>query len=528
MKPLPFKPALTVAFALSALALSTFGLTQQAAPEQVLKVAVADDVGKLNPHDYASNFIALSMVYEPLVQYGEGGKLEPALAQSWKVSNDGLSISFKLQPKVSFHDGTPFDSKAAKWNLMRWVDNKDHNWLPVTSNIASILTPDALTLVLKLKKYNYATLQEIALVRPVRFLSPKSVNAKGEFAKAIGTGPWKFEAASEGQRLSLVPFEKYWGGKKQTLSKVIFEVIPDPQTRVTALQSAQVDLIGGEYLSQVPIESLPALRGDPNINLISAEGSTSYLLQANFRRAPWTDVRVRRAINLAIDRESISKTIFYGLAKPSRGLFPANVPYVDTLSSETYNYNPESAKKLLNEAGWKPGANGMLERDGKPFAFTLLADQNVFPQSRTLAELLQGQLKTIGIDLKLEVVDSDAFYPRLKKGDFDLATNITWGSPYDPHSSLTSLFTSAADDNSSRVYTDAKLNAMVAGVLGEKSDKIRQTKYTAIWKYINEISAAIPLVSSSRVYAVRKGVSGFELASTEYEIKFDGMRIESR
>ncbi len=106
--------------------------------KQVFNVAVGSEIGELNPHNYKSSFPALDLVYEPLVRYAPDGTLKPALAKSWKISDDGLTWTFQLREGVTFHDGTPFDATSAKWNLERWVGSKDHDWLPTATEVKSI------------------------------------------------------------------------------------------------------------------------------------------------------------------------------------------------------------------------------------------------------------------------------------------------------------------------------------------------------------------------------------------------------
>ena len=171
----------------------------------------------------------------------------------------------------------------------------------------------------------------------------------------------------------------------------------------------------------------------------------------------------------------------------------------------------------------------VLERDGKPLKATLVTTQDVFPQAKTLSEIVQDQLGNIGIDFSIEVMNDDAFYARLDKAEYDVATNITWGAPYDPHSSLVSLFKFDPNNrNSTRVYGDLKLNNMVDEVLATPNEALRKARYAAIWRYLDTVAAGVPLVSSSRTYAVRKGVEGFRMSETEYELDFENIRIESR
>jgi nickel transport system substrate-binding protein len=499
-----------------------------AQPPQELTIAIGDDTGRLNPHDYSSQFVALTMVYEPLVRYAIDGTLQPALAESWEVSEDGLTWTFKLRQGVTFHDGTPFNAEAAKWNFDRWVGQADWDFLPTTNNIAEVTVQDEYTLVLTLKTYLYTTLNDLAVARPVRFLSPQAVDADGAYAQPIGTGPWKVEEYQAERQMSFVPNESYWGGTPK-LSKVTFLVIPDPQTRIAGLISNQIDVIGGEYLGAVPLESIPALKASPTVEIVTSEGSTNYFLQMNVQKAPFDDPLVRRAINHAVDREAISQSVFGGYAKPAEGVFPVTVPYFKPTEQGLYSYDPELSKELLAEAGWTDGGDGTLVKDGVPFSFTLVVDQGVFPQARTLAQVVQDQLKNIGIELNIETLDYNAWIARLEQGDYDLATNLTWGAPYDPHSSLAALFKSVYNSpNSERIFSSPELDTKIDTVLAAQDETAREAAYGDLWTYLDDVSAGVPLVSAARLYAVRKGVTGFEIAPTEYELSLLNVEIESR
>lgn len=144
--------------------------------EQVFTVAVSNEIREFNPHNYKSSFPALDLVYEPLVRYMPDGTIKPALAKSWKISDDGKTWTFQLRQGVTFHDGTPFDATAAKWNLDRWVGGKDHDWLPTANLIQSIATPDKYTIVLRMKKFYYAVAEEIkARIGPTLLLAGVTV-----------------------------------------------------------------------------------------------------------------------------------------------------------------------------------------------------------------------------------------------------------------------------------------------------------------------------------------------------------------
>lgn len=267
----------------------------------------------------------------------------------------------RLEQDVTFHDGAPFDAAAVKWNLERWVGNDRHNWLPTTSRISGIETPDDFTVVLTLNQAYYPAMQDFTLIRPVRFLSPNAVDEAGEFAQPLGTGPWQVESLDDMQA-NLVRNENYWG-EKPALETIVIEVILDAQTRIAALLSDEVDISGGEYLGGVSLESLPVLKRNDEVQVLTEAGATSFYIATQYDKPPSDDGRARQALNLAIDRAGISETLFKGLAEPAQGLLPANIPYVTLTGAELYGYDPERAAALLAEAGWtRPMSSLRLRR----------------------------------------------------------------------------------------------------------------------------------------------------------------------
>ncbi|MEM9774987.1 MAG: nickel ABC transporter substrate-binding protein [Chloroflexota bacterium] len=483
--------------------------------EQTLVLASGRNLGPANPHDYSSSFVILDLLYEPLVRYGQDGTIEPALAESWEISEDGLTWTFALRQDVTFHDDTPFNAEAVKWNMDRWVGNDRHNWLPTTSRISSVEATDEFTVVLTLNQPYYPAMQDLTLVRPVRFLSTEAVDAAGEFAEAIGTGPWQIESISDNQAV-LVRNESYWG-EKPALEKLVLEVILDPQTRIAALLSGEVDVIGGEYLGGISLESLPVLERNEDINILNGDSLVSLYISTQFQQPPFDDVRVRQALNMAIDRAGMNTALFGGKGEAAQNLMPSNIPYVTFTDTDLYEYDPEKAAALLAEAGWTLNADGILEKDGELMQIDLVVDQASRPETATMGEVIQAQFKELGIELEIRAFDYSGWLDVFYAEDYDLLMRFSWGPPYDPHSLLTGAFSSTSGEGNTTAYSDPVLDELINTALASTDEAERQEIYNEIWQRLDDEAAVIPLVYPQRVYAVRSGVEGFLLGGTEYD-----------
>lgn len=489
-----------------------------ASVEQTIVIASGGDLGPANPHDYSSNMALLDLLYEPLVRYGTDGAIQPALATSWAVTPDGLTWTFTLRPHVTFHDGTPFDAAAVKWNFDRWLGKQEHNWLPSTTRIVKAETPDAATVVLTLGQPYYPTIQDLTLIRPVRFLSPKAVHETGAWAQPVGTGPWKMAALGE-QRAVLVRNEDYWGDKPR-LKQVVIELILDAQTRIAALQSGEVQVIGGEYLGTIPPESMATLRGDPRLTVLTGSAVTSLHLMTHYSKPPFDDVRVRRALNLAIDRHGIVQAIFGGRAEAATGVMASAIPYVTRTATDLYHFNPNHAKNLLLEAGWTLSPTGVLVKDGQPLQMGMVVDKSRLPETASIAEAVQAQLKHIGIDLTLRFADYSGWLKAYQTKEYDLLMSFTWGPPYDPHTFLYGSFRSTPHPQATLAYADTTLDGWLDAVLASIDTQARQTLYQHIWQYMDDNAVVIPLVAPQRLYAHRNEVEGFRLGGTEYDLAY--------
>lgn len=486
-----------------------------------INVAIFNPVKDIDPRGYEFAHVQTGMVFEPLVSYDASGKIQPALAESWVVSADGLTYTFKLRSGVMFHDGEKFNAAAAKWNFDQWVGKKDHNWLGATNLISKVDAADESTLVLTLSEAYSGLLQDLAIIRPVRFLSPKGLNADGTLSAPIGTGPWKWVSGDDTQTV-LARSDDYWG-PKPGLDKVVFKVITDSQARLAALQRGEVDMIGGEYLAPIaPEEAKTLANGAGGIKLITTPGSSTLFMAFKFDTGLLADPVIRRAINQAIDREGITAALFSGYATPAGSIFPPNVPYA--AQGASIAFDSEGSKGMLEQAGWT--GSPVRQKDGKPLSFNVITSESYLPQSRALGEAVKAQLGDIGIEVNIRALDQAAYQAAVTKRDFDMYFDITYGAPYDPLSTLRgAFFAGFTSDHQGRAYASAGLDKLIDDAAKATTDDARAALYAQIWKLFATDAGVAPIVGQNRIWATGPAVSGFTLGPTEYDLPLTGVTV---
>lgn len=488
---------------------------------EALRIASAEPVGVLDPHDYTGGFIPLDMIYEPLVRYGERGRIEPHLAESWEVADDRLSVRFELRRGVTFHDGSPFDAEAVKWNFDRWVGEDEHSFLRAAEVIRETRVVDEHTVELRLSRPYAPLLAELSLVRPMRFLSPSSVGRDGKFGRPVGTGPWRFGGGSETDA-AMTRYGDYWG-ETPSLRRVEFRVIPDSRTRVAALRSGEVDLIGGAYLS--PISPLEAREigagGEPRLSV----GEPDSTLALGFNTdGPLGEQALRRAVARSIDREEINDALYAGYGETAGSLFPPSIP--DAGGPWDLAHDPSSAKALLDEAGWTRDGGGVRTRDGGPLELTLLVPSEPVAgvqDMRTTSEAVAAELEKVGIGVRIEAVDGAAYLEERTAGNYDLAFFPTYGAPYDPSGSLVAYFGQVDADTT--FFFSRELKASVDEALFARGGDEREDGYRAVYDLLEREAAVVPLTYRPSLWAVGPAVEGFRAPATNYHVDLTDVSV---
>ena len=373
-------------------------------------------------------------IYDRLVFIGRDRLPHPWVSEKWDISPDGKQITFTIRPGISFHDDTALDGKAVKFTFDRILD-------PATASPA---------------KAQMGTLQSVDLVDDthVRFnfsdpyapfftnislgyggiVSPAGVQKYADkFGKnPVGSGPFKLKQWTAGQSIDLVRNENWKNFRTDGantgvayLDGIQFKEIAEAATRLAALQSGELDV------SDVDVQQVTSIQNNPKYQIVIWKDATDHNFIEYANKAPFTDVAVRQAIAYSIDRDSIVKSAWNGFATANLLPMPVGVAGWDASIGQQYGYAYDltKAKKTLTDAGYAPGADGIMAKDGKSLSFTLLVYSGAAP-AKTASEIIQAALKQIGVDMKIQIIEFGSELPMLNAGNFEADwMRWTWPDP---------------------------------------------------------------------------------------------------
>ncbi len=482
--------------------------------EQVLVVGGADDF--LESEEIKAN------VFEMLVRVDEKGEVVPFLAESWNVSEDGTVYTFHLRRNVSFHDGTPWDAEAAKWFWM-WKKNTGTGGFVRYIKDAEVL--DRYTVRFYLTEPYPSLLRDLASQFKAEVISPTSVEPawsySGERRKLIGTGPFMVEEYKKEQVAVLVRYDRYWG-EKPKLDRIIYRYIPDENTRVMALKNGEVDIIGAtEHHASIPFERIPELRADPEIVVDQHSYGRIQVVEFNCQKGVFRDRRMRKAVNLAINREALVEKLFKGNGIPATTITSPDFPFASGLRGKGYAYDVDAAKRLLREAGWvDTDGDGIREKNGEELAVRYLVpigEANANP----VAVYLQSELKKIGMRVEIVTMERGAAYEAKKRGEYDLFLHHSGNIPWAPAGLLLAKYHSSSPDWP-YAYHSPELDELIEKAIasGDSED------FNRVYLKLQEEHVCIPLYDIVKTVAYNKKVRGYVHAPTMYEANFRTVYIE--
>lgn len=500
--------------------------TSGAAVKDSLNYASMKDIRNINPHLYLGEMAAQAMVFDPLILNTPDGKIVPALAESWDISKDGKTYTFHLRKDVKYTDGTPFTAQTVKQNFDAILANKQrHAWLDMINEIEDTEAKDDHTFVLQLKHPYFPTLIELGLARPFRFISPKCFKdggTKDGVSCLSGTGPWIVEEHKNNQYAVFKPNPNCYGSKPK-LKEVKWIVMPDPQTMLMALEKGEIDLVYGADGDQLTSDAVTKLQKEGKFVVSTSKPIASRAILLNSNAPITSDLKVREAIQRAGNKDNIVKGVLNNSEEIAETLFAKNVPGCN-IDLTVRHYNPEEAKKILEEDGWKVGSKGIREKGGRPLELNFYLNSNN-AQEKTIAESIQNDLRKVGIKVNVIGEEKQAFLDRQKTGKFDLQYSLSWGAPYDPQSYLSSWRIPAHGDYQAQIGLKDKalIDEEITKLMTEPDAAKRQELLTDILTRIHNSAVYLP-VSYSKTKAIHsKALHDVEFASSQYEIPFEKM-----
>lgn len=484
------------------------------------------DIRDLNPHLYAGEMYAQSILYDTLVSITEDG-YEGCLAESWTISEDGKIYTFKIRNGVTFSDGTVCDANAILANFNAIIENKDrHTWLEMMNLLVGVSAPDDHTFVIELSEAYYPMLTELGCIRPFAMISPNCMingSTKDGVSGYIGTGPYVLTDFETDQYAVFERNENYWGEKPE-IERITVKVIPDNQTRIMALESGEIDLIFGKNMLDADAIS-QYVDSDKFEVALSNPTSTRHIV-LNTTNEILSDTAVRQALQHATNRTAISEGIFYGLEQPADTLYAATVPYCD-VELTPYEYSTETASSMLDEAGWIMGSSGIREKGGKKLELDLLYNSDSVTE-KTISEYLQSEYLKLGISLNIHGEEEQSYRDNMKAGNFDMVFNICWGMPYDPQSSLAAMRAPVYGDFAAQqgLADKKEIDQAITDILTTTDEEERQELYRFVLTRLHGDAVYIPLTFECNKALYTKNLQGVHFGTDQYDVPFSDMYFE--
>ena len=467
---------LTLLILVVGLSLFAGGAAESEAVQDSITFASSADVITLDPQNMTDNTSeqVTRMVYNNLITFDADLNPVPDLAESWEVSADEKTWTFKLRLGVSYHDGTPFNAAAVKGSFDRILAPANNLKRRTLYNmIASVEVVDEYTVRITTNAPFGAFPATLAhgaggVINPATFAAVGNELGKSAGA-AVGTGPYKVVSWKKDQELVLEINEDYWGSAPRT-RRIVYRPIPEASSRVIALETGEVDAI-----SHIPANELARLETTDGIKVHKTVSNGQRQFRFHCQKEPYTDPRVRQAVAYAIDRESITTNIMRGTAVPSTGaLAPVTWGYVNL---GTFPYDPAKSRQLLSEAGYPDGFS------------TTISTTSRYAQGVQVAEAIAEQLKQVGIDAKIEVVEWSSmvqFWSGLKPEDNSQEIFIMGAGPStgDADWGLRPIFRSQpTNENNYGYYKNAEFDSLILQGM-ETTD---QEKRKELYKRAQEI-----------------------------------------
>ncbi len=455
----------------------------------------------------SESYIVVANIYEGLVRYKDDSTdVEPALATSWETSADGLQWTFHLRKGVRFHDGTPLNAAAVVTSCMRQLDpahpyyRNNFGYTSITyRNVARAEALDDHTVRIHLQRPYAPFLYNMAMYFVAPVISPAALEKWGDGVerRPVGTGPFKFVEWIADDRIILARNEDYWD-KPPYLDELIFKTIINNQNRLLALETAGIDGMEG-----VDPDTVRKIEKSRDLRVVAKTGMNVGYMAMNTDKKPFDDVRVRRAVNHAINKTNLIKLLYQGLAVPAKNPFPPSIwGYNDAI--EDYDYNPEQARALLADAGLENGFDTTL--------WSMTLPRPYLPQPEKTANAIKANLAAVGIRARIVSHEWKDYVRRVSDGEHDMALLGWTGDNGDPDNFLYILLdkdNAVRPKSSNRAFfRDETLHDLLIRAQQLTDKEERSSLYMRAQQVIHDQAPWVPLAHAFRLIAVRNNIHG--------------------
>lgn len=460
-------------------------MTSFAADKSDIVVAVDADVDTLHPTDFSTTVElgVLNQIYDTLLYYSPDGTKdpEPRIAESYEISDDGLDYTFHLRDDVTFHDGTPVTADDVVFSIELYKASEYQG--SQISMLSSVEATDEHTVVCHLDAPYSPFLQGIC--SPMIASKAYYESSEDDFVNnPIGTGPYKFVSRAKGSNIKLEANEDYYRGAPE-IKEVTFEVIPDSSTKAIALQTGEVNF------AEIDSATKPQLEANPAITIAEVPTSTFSYIAMNTEKEPFNDVKVRQAINYAIDRDNLVAVCYDGEAEVNSNIC-AKERFGYSDDQFQYTYDPEKAKELLAEAGIET-----------PYD---LGEILVAEKYSNLATVIQNDLKAVGLDVTISVKEFNSYISDLQNGSYGItALNMTLeGDTQTLEMAFTSDYIGIA--NNAR-YSDEEMDKLFEQARTETDNDKRAEIFNEIFTKVQDEAIYAVMCNPMTLYAYNSDLS---------------------
>jgi peptide/nickel transport system substrate-binding protein len=460
-------------------------------------------------------------IYDTLVVKNKNGGFDGQIAEKWEASPDAKTWTFTIRKDLVFSNGDPVNADAVVFTISRILDPAtkapSRGWLGTVQKVEKV---DDNTVRFVMAAPSALLLDNLS-ISYFSIVDPKVVQEKGaDYGRnPVGSGPWKLKEWVTGDRIVLVPNDKHKGFEsfKQNhgtpvADEIVFRDIPQVETQLAAIQSGEINFIGG-----LPGDKTPQFKDRPGFKLSQSTASVgvTYLSfgmekgaegQPNKFKAPFDDIKVRQAMGYAVDSQSILDKVMYGFGVRNGTPMPSgNFGYdPNALKPVTMDFNVQKAGQLLDDAGWKPGADGVREKDGKKLEISFWVLNGV--GMGDVGQVIQNQLSKVGVKTKLTTLDTATYTSRVATGDMQMELlSMGWSLP-----NILNMQTTLGWG--SGLYNNKDLAALIAKAGSTVDEGQRKQLYVQAQEMMLKDAVTIPLFSPTVLYLATDNVRGLYLA----------------